>query len=257
MNPISGLLWTLGALTGVYVVGWSRAERGPGPLQVAVGAVSNFFDTLGIGSFATTTTAFRLWKMVPDQIDPRDAQRRAHAPDGRPGVHLHEAHSGRRPHAVLDDRGRRARGVAGCRRRCAMAEAEDSGRHGLGAAGRRDADADHPDPGSDRQPYSAARRGGARRAGPAARRGHRRQLHARRADDARDRPLRPVHDPRQPARHEPDGGVPDHDGIVRVPDAGRQPALHPRAAPTACRTRWASRSAASPACSSPPSSSSR
>src|SRR6478735_12580563 len=37
MNPISGLLWTLGALTGVYVVGWSRAERGPGPLQVAVG----------------------------------------------------------------------------------------------------------------------------------------------------------------------------------------------------------------------------
>src|SRR6476620_5182769 len=28
MNPISGLLWTLGALTGVYVVGWSRAERG-------------------------------------------------------------------------------------------------------------------------------------------------------------------------------------------------------------------------------------
>ena len=70
MNPISGLLWTLGALTGVYVVGWSRAERGPGPLQVAVGAVSNFFDTLGIGSFATTTTAFRLWKMVPDQMIP-------------------------------------------------------------------------------------------------------------------------------------------------------------------------------------------
>ena len=70
MNPITGLLWALGALTGVYVVGWSRSERGPGPLQLAVGAVSNFFDTLGIGSFATTTTAFRIWKMVPDQFIP-------------------------------------------------------------------------------------------------------------------------------------------------------------------------------------------
>ena len=99
MNPISGLLWTLGALTGVYVVGWSRAERGPGPLQVAVGAVTNFFDTLGIGSFATTTAVFRLWKMVPDRDDPRHAQRRPHAADGRAGVHLHEAHSGRRPDA--------------------------------------------------------------------------------------------------------------------------------------------------------------
>jgi uncharacterized membrane protein YfcA len=70
MNPITGLLWALGALTGVFVVGWSKAERGPGPLQIAVGAVSNFFDTLGIGSFATTTTVFRLWKMVPDQLIP-------------------------------------------------------------------------------------------------------------------------------------------------------------------------------------------
>jgi len=70
MNPISGLLWALGALTGVYVIGWSKAERGPGPLQIAVGAISNFFDTLGIGSFATSTTAFRLWKMLPDNLIP-------------------------------------------------------------------------------------------------------------------------------------------------------------------------------------------
>ena len=70
MNPISGLLWALGALTGAYVVGWSKAERGPGLRQIGVGAVSNFFDTLGIGSFATTTTVFRLWKMVPDQLIP-------------------------------------------------------------------------------------------------------------------------------------------------------------------------------------------
>jgi uncharacterized membrane protein YfcA len=70
MNPISGLLWALGTLTGVYVVGWSKVERGPGPQQLAVGAVTNFLDTLGIGSFATTTTAFRLWKMVPDNLIP-------------------------------------------------------------------------------------------------------------------------------------------------------------------------------------------
>jgi uncharacterized membrane protein YfcA len=70
MNPISGLLWALGALTGVYVVGWSRLAGGPNLLQLAIGAVANFFDTLGIGSFATTTTAFRTWKLVPDRIIP-------------------------------------------------------------------------------------------------------------------------------------------------------------------------------------------
>ena len=59
MNPISGLLWALGALTGIYVIGWSRIAGGPSLLQLAIGAVTNFFDTLGIGSFATTTTAFQ------------------------------------------------------------------------------------------------------------------------------------------------------------------------------------------------------
>ena len=46
-----------------------------------------------------------------------------------------------------------------------------------------------------------------------------RQLRARRADDARHRPLCAVHDSGQPARHESGRGVSDHDGIVRVPDA--------------------------------------
>jgi uncharacterized membrane protein YfcA len=70
MNPISGLLWALGTLTGIYVIGWSRVAGGPSILQIAIGAVTNFFDTLGIGSFATTTTAFRSWKLVPDRIIP-------------------------------------------------------------------------------------------------------------------------------------------------------------------------------------------
>ena len=53
----------------------------------------------------------------------------------------------------------------------------------------------------------------------------------------------PVHDPRRPARHEPAGGVSDHDGLLRVPHADRQAcASSPRAA-TTCRPRSGSRSA--------------
>ena len=87
MNPISGLLAALGALTAFYVVGWFRTARSAGPAvvpdgahatdtgapnagQVALGAVTNFFDALGIGSFATTTAVFRWFKMVPDRIIP-------------------------------------------------------------------------------------------------------------------------------------------------------------------------------------------
>jgi uncharacterized membrane protein YfcA len=90
MNPITALLTALGALTAVFIGGWTRAvvaarersgsakaaanpatdARFPTPLQIGVGAVTNFFDTLGIGSFATTTTVFRLMKMVPDRIIP-------------------------------------------------------------------------------------------------------------------------------------------------------------------------------------------
>jgi len=87
MNPISGLLAALGVLTAVYVFGWIKAARSAGPAvgpdgahatdigapnggQIALGAVTNFFDALGIGSFATTTAVFRLFKMVPDRIIP-------------------------------------------------------------------------------------------------------------------------------------------------------------------------------------------
>ena len=87
MNPITGLLTALGVLTAVYLTGWTKAIRearassktGDSPAtdgrfpdagQLAVGAVTNFFDTLGIGSFATTTATFRLRKMVPDRLIP-------------------------------------------------------------------------------------------------------------------------------------------------------------------------------------------
>ena len=89
MNPITALLTALGALTAFYVAAWSRAvvsvrrtaslpapphpatdARFPTALQIGVGAGTNFLDTLGIGSFATSTAAFRLAKMVPDRIIP-------------------------------------------------------------------------------------------------------------------------------------------------------------------------------------------
>ena len=45
----------------------------PGPpsaFQLLLGFVTNFFDSLGISSFATTTAVFRLRRMVPDRIIP-------------------------------------------------------------------------------------------------------------------------------------------------------------------------------------------
>src|SRR5881409_3122984 len=77
MNPITGLLAALSALTAVFVAGWSRMlvsskERPgfPNSLQIGVGAFTNFFDTLGIGSYATTTTLFRFFKIVDDRVIP-------------------------------------------------------------------------------------------------------------------------------------------------------------------------------------------
>jgi uncharacterized membrane protein YfcA len=87
MNPITGLLAALGVLTGVFVAAWARfamAVRGssgtaaspatdvggPTPLSIGVGAITNFLDTLGIGSFATTTALFRFFKMVTDSLFP-------------------------------------------------------------------------------------------------------------------------------------------------------------------------------------------
>jgi uncharacterized membrane protein YfcA len=42
----------------------------PTPLQLFIGFITNFFDTLGIGSYATSTSMFRLWKVAPDEKIP-------------------------------------------------------------------------------------------------------------------------------------------------------------------------------------------
>ena len=74
------LLASLAALALWYVWSWIRLERvraGATPtdprrglLQGAIGFVTNFFDTLGVGSFAPTTSIFRLLRLVPDERIP-------------------------------------------------------------------------------------------------------------------------------------------------------------------------------------------
>ena len=66
----NGLLFAIAALALVFIVKWRRAATGqewPSPIQIAIGFVTDFFDTLGIGSFATTTTVYKVMKLVPDE----------------------------------------------------------------------------------------------------------------------------------------------------------------------------------------------
>jgi uncharacterized membrane protein YfcA len=72
------LLATLAAGGLLLAVRWMMAARAaagrdrgaPSALELAVGFVTNLFDTLGIGSLATTTAVFRLLRMVPDELIP-------------------------------------------------------------------------------------------------------------------------------------------------------------------------------------------
>src|SRR5262245_63386087 len=78
----AALLATLALLTAAYLAVWIRSVgraggRGPAgerprpePRHLAIGVVTNFFDTLGIGSFATTTSLFRLFGVVRDELIP-------------------------------------------------------------------------------------------------------------------------------------------------------------------------------------------
>src|SRR4051794_32235951 len=77
------LLGALVALALFYIVRWFTLERRRARggeqagetaalrvLDPVVGFVTNFFDTLGIGSFAPTTSVFKLAKLVPDERIP-------------------------------------------------------------------------------------------------------------------------------------------------------------------------------------------
>src|SRR5262249_59124765 len=70
------LLALLAVFAGVFAVAWALAIRAarcdgagggaplPSRFHLAVGFATDFLDTLGIGSFATTTTAYRLGRGI-------------------------------------------------------------------------------------------------------------------------------------------------------------------------------------------------
>lgn len=80
MTVVSILLGALAACGLLLIVRWRAATNGvarsdgrgsrPTARELLLGFVTNFFDTLGIGSFATTTAAFRLLRLVPDELIP-------------------------------------------------------------------------------------------------------------------------------------------------------------------------------------------
>ena len=70
------LLGALLVVNVVFLACWARSARQlggaswPKPIETAVGFITNFFDTLGIGSFAPTTSLFKLLRLVPDERIP-------------------------------------------------------------------------------------------------------------------------------------------------------------------------------------------
>ena len=55
----------------------------PNREALLIGAIVNFFDTLGIGSFAPTAAWLKFRGLVPDHSSPNDADRAHAAIDGR------------------------------------------------------------------------------------------------------------------------------------------------------------------------------
>jgi uncharacterized membrane protein YfcA len=85
-SALIALLVLLAGFTLYFIGAWwqgasrARVERaaapeatergGPQPFGLLLGFVTNFFDALGIGSFAPTTAVFKFLRMVPDRIIP-------------------------------------------------------------------------------------------------------------------------------------------------------------------------------------------
>ena len=72
---VGGLLTALSAIAIYFTVALLRTANKRGELvpkveAIGLGAVTNFFDTLGIGSFAPTTAYMKLRKMAPDSYFP-------------------------------------------------------------------------------------------------------------------------------------------------------------------------------------------
>jgi uncharacterized membrane protein YfcA len=77
LDPKAILLAALTLESGGFAAWWLgrlRASRSgvvwPTAASVVIGALTNFFDTLGVGSFAPTTWIFRTFALVPDRVVP-------------------------------------------------------------------------------------------------------------------------------------------------------------------------------------------
>jgi len=80
MSPVTRSLLAILSVTAIgFAALWYAAERARSAgsprrpltlLDAAVGFVTNFFDTLGIGSFAPTTAFYKLRRHVPDERIP-------------------------------------------------------------------------------------------------------------------------------------------------------------------------------------------
>lgn len=65
------LFIVLGVFSGVFLTYWLWCVGGVAMLiEAGIGFITNFFDQLGIGSFAPTTSIFKLRKIVPDEKIP-------------------------------------------------------------------------------------------------------------------------------------------------------------------------------------------
>lgn len=75
-----GLLTCFASLASIFALLWAMRlyqmrQRGeswnwPKPVEIVIGVITDFLDTLGIGSFAPSTAFFRLGKLVPDELIP-------------------------------------------------------------------------------------------------------------------------------------------------------------------------------------------
>ena len=242
MNPISVLLIALGLFAAgylyVFVAGLVRDARdgqplAPKPLMALISFIANFFDTLGVGSYATTTSMVRFFKLIPDEKIPGSlnvgyviptmiqAYVTIHGVSGLgvtvPPVEVDPLTLISLIAAAILGAWLGAGVVSSWPRRkiqlgmglCLAAAAiimlvRLTVFHSLEVGSHR----------------SHRHQVGHR---------HRRLVRAWRAHDARHRSLRTVSDSRDAARHERQVRVSDHDGRVRVPDAGGRDSVHPRA----------------------------
>lgn len=75
LDAKAGIYIALSLVGIAFIAYWiinARAKWGrwPSPLQIGIGILTDFLDTFGVGSFATTTSLFKLGRLVDDENIP-------------------------------------------------------------------------------------------------------------------------------------------------------------------------------------------